>query len=177
MSGFNPIITTASPRNEAYCKAAGATHVIDYTKVAYGPAFVEAVASITSAPIKVIWDPVVSEDSQVACWSILAPNGKLVLSKPRPSPSIGVNGFVDSDGKKVLGVFASVYDDAVGGDVRLGKSLFAALEGLLKDGDIKPSRVELVPEGLLGVGDGLKRLGSGAVSGRKLVVKLADTPQ
>lgn len=179
LSGFSPIITTSSSHNEAYCKAAGATHVIDYTKVPYGPLFADAVASITTAPIKVIWDCIAHEDSQLACWSILAPSGTLVEAFPAPTPKIGEDGFVDKDGRKVIGVFGTVYNDAVGGDTRLGKALFAALEGMLRDGDLKPTRVDLLPGGLLGVADGLNRvmLGSGGVSGQKLVARLLDTPQ
>lgn len=179
LSGFSPIITTATPHNEGYCKAAGATHVIDYTKVPYGPAFADAVASITTAPIKVIWDCIAHEDSQLACWSILAPSGTLVEAFPTPSPKIGEDGFVDKDGRKVVGVFRSAYFDAEGGENRLGKTMFAALESMLRDGDLKPTRVDLLPGGLLGVADGLKRVmsGSGKVSGQKLVVSLADTPQ
>lgn len=176
MSGFSPIITTASSRNEAYCKAAGATHVIDYNKAPYGPVFVEAVASITTAPVMVIWDCIAEEDSQKACWSILAPNGKFIVAKPTPSKAIGADGFVDDNGRKVIGVFGSVYDDQVGGDARLGKTLFQALEGMLRDGHVKPSRVELLPGGLLGIADGLERVKSGKVSGGKLVARLADTP-
>lgn len=178
LSGFSPIIATASSRNEAYCKAAGATHVIDYTKVPYGPAFTEAVASITTAPIKIIWDCIALEESQLACWSILAPSGTLIGVNPNPPKSIGENGFVDENGRKIIGVLGSVFNDQVG-DARLGKSLYAALEGMLRDGDVKPSKVELLPDGLLGIADGLERvkLRSGKVSGAKLVARLADTPQ
>lgn len=178
MSGFNPIITTASARNEAYCKAAGATHVIDYAKAPYGPAFVETVSSITTAPIKVIWDCIAVEPSQLACWSILAPSGTLIVVNPNPAKEIGENGFVDKDGRKIIGVLGSVFNDQVG-DAQLGKSLFPALEGLLRDGDVKPSRVELLPDGLLGIVEGLDKvkLRSGKVSGQKLVARLADTPQ
>lgn len=177
MSGFSPIITTASSRNEEYCKAAGATHVIDYSATPYGPALVEAVSSITTAPIKVIYDTIVSKESQLACWSILAPAGQLLLAHPAPPKEVlGGDGFVDDDGRRVVGVAGSVHNDEAGGDTRLGKSLFGALEGMVRDGDVKPSKVELLPKGLLGIPEGVERLMAGKVSGRKLVARIADTP-
>lgn len=173
MSGFNPIIASASTHNAEYVKAAGATHVIDYKATPYGPAFVRAVSAITSAPVKVVYDIAASPESQAMCWDILAPGGRQICAQPRP---VKGDGFEDETGRKVIGVFASVYDDAVGGDTKLGRSLFAALEKMMADGDLKPCKVELLPGGLNGVVNGLSRLKDGQVSGRKLVAKISDTP-
>lgn len=175
MSGFDPIITTSSSHNIPYCKAAGATHVIDYHTTPYGPAFVKAVSSITNSPVKVIFDCVSDSSSQRASWSILAPGGKLILALP--SSSVGTPGVEGKDGKRVVTPYGSVYNDEVGGDTRLGKSMFASLENMMRDGDIKPSRVELLPRGLNGVADGMRKLMAHKVSGGKLVARIGDTPQ
>lgn len=177
MSGFNPIITSASSHNTAYCEAAGATHVIDYQKTPYGPAFVEAVSAITTAPIKFIYDAISAEASQTACWSILAPGGKLVVANPNASKDIGQPGVEDKDGRRVVTVFGSVHNDEVGGDVQLGKSMYVALETMLRDGDIKPSKVELLPGGLSGLPEGFARLVAKKISGAKMVVRVEDTPK
>lgn len=177
MSGFNPIITSASSHNTAYCKAAGATHVIDYQKTPYGPAFVEAVSAITTAPIKFIYDAISAEASQTTCWSILAPGGRLVVANPNASKDIGQPGVEGKDGRRVITVFGSVHNDEVGGDVQLGKSMYVALEKMLRDGDIKPSKVELLPGGLSGLPDGFARLVAKKISGAKMVVRVADTPK
>lgn len=177
MSGFDPIITSASPHNAAYCEAAGATHVIDYQKTPYGPAFVDAISAITTAPIKFMYDAICAEASQTTCWSILAPGGKLIVAHPNASKDIGQPGVEDKDGRRVNTVYGALHSDELGGDVKLGKSLFAALETMLRDGDIKPSKVEVLPGGLSGIPEGLERLAAKKISGAKMVVRLADTPQ
>ena len=53
LSGFSPIIVTASQRNADYCKKAGATHIIDYRETPYSQ-LSEAVAKITTEPIEVV---------------------------------------------------------------------------------------------------------------------------
>lgn len=173
MSGFNPIITSASAHNADYVRAAGATHVIDYKTIPYGPDFIRAVSAITFAPVKVVYDTVWSPESQAMSWDILAPGGKHICAQPNP---VKGDGFEDETGRKVIGVCGSVYDDAMGGDTKLGHSLFAALEKMMADGDLKSCEVELLPTGLNGVVDGLSRLKNGQVSGRKLVAKISDTP-
>lgn len=178
LSGFNPIITTASAHNADYCKDAGATHVIDYKETPYGPAFIAAVKAITSAPVKVIYNATpLDETSQIACWNALAPGGKLIVAMPTPSKEIGKPGEEDKDGRRVVTVLGSVHNDEAGGDTNIGKSLFAVLEKLLKDGEIRPSRVEVLPGGLNGIQGGLEKLWARQVSGVKLVARIGDTPQ
>lgn len=179
MSGFDPIITTSSAHNTPYCEAAGATHVIDYHKTPYGPEFTKAVSEIIAGnPLKVIYNCTFDEASQLACWSLLSSGGRLILA----AASNGARGLVkecneeDEQGRMIVTIFASPHSDEVGGDARLGKSLFGALEKMLRDGDLKPSKVELVPGGLSGVGDALGKLASKKVSGAKLVARIADTP-
>lgn len=176
ISGFNPIITTASAHNKAYCSAAGATHVIDYHATPYS-SLASTVASITSKPIKIIYDAAsatTASESQIACWNVLSPGGQLIVAMP-PSKDIGAPGVEDKDGKYVAWLFGSVTDDVIG-DVTLGKSMFKALEGLMERGEIRPTRVEVVEGGLAGVDGGLQRLLAGKISGTKLVVRIAETP-
>lgn len=173
LSGFNPIITTASAHNKAYCEAAGATHVIDYRSTPYSE-LASAVASITSRPIKIIYDAIAVPDSQIASWSLLSPGGNVVVTLP-PSKDIGEPGVEDKDGKFVAWVFGSVCDDTIG-DVRLGETMFKVLEDMMRDGEIKPNQVEILEGGLAGIEGGLQRMLTGKVSGVKLVARLSETP-
>lgn len=127
-----------------------------------------------------IYDAISTPESQVTCWSILAPKGTLIITKP-PSSEIGDPGpdgeKVNEKGKKVALVNGTVSND-VTGDVRLGERMFGVLEAMLSEGSLRPNTVEVLEGGLAGIDSekGLKRLGEGKVSGVKLVVRVEETP-
>jgi len=165
LSGFSTIITTASARNEDYCRAAGATHVIDYRTVPYSslPAVVK---EITKGPVGIIYDAISTPESQRADWEILEPNGSLVLTLP---PAVN-----EPKGSRwVVLTYGAVRDH---GHSEFGREMYAALPGLIADGSIKSNNVELVAEGLKGIPAALERLASGRVSGVKLVAHPGETP-
>ncbi|KAF9230531.1 hypothetical protein BU15DRAFT_69121 [Melanogaster broomeanus] len=84
LSGFSPIITTASPHNTDLLKHLGATDVIDRNEA---PAsFATSVARITGGrPIPVVYDSVSHEDTQQLGYDALAEGGHIVVVL---SPSI-----------------------------------------------------------------------------------------
>jgi len=53
---------------------------------------------------------------------------------------------------------------------------FDLLGEWIEKGEFKSQRVELIPNGLEGVKEGLRMLKEGEVKGQKLVYKIADTP-
>ena len=127
LSGFSPIITTASGSNEDYLKSLGATHVIDRSvPLSELP---EAVKAITSEPVKVAYDAISHADTQNAAYDSLAPGGQLVI--------------VLDDAVEKSKITADKTMQYVVGNVQveqqreLGKSLYANLTGLLAAGDIK----------------------------------------
>jgi NADPH:quinone reductase-like Zn-dependent oxidoreductase len=129
LSGFNPIITTASVQNEDYCRAAGATHVIDYRTTPYDsiPAVVKG---ITKGPVQVIYDAISTQESQRADLEILGPNGSLVLTLP---PAIDIPAEPKNN-RWVVMVYGGVREH---GNSEFGTAMYAALPGLLADGLIK----------------------------------------
>ncbi|EKM58560.1 uncharacterized protein PHACADRAFT_207380 [Phanerochaete carnosa HHB-10118-sp] len=165
MSGFAPIITTASLHNEAYLKSLGATHVIDRALPA--ASLVQAVQDITPKPVRVAYDTVSQPDVQNAMYNLLAPGGRML----RVGPMLVHEESLTKD-KYVAHVFAGVQRPA---QQECGRALYAKLPEMLAAGDIKPTRVELLPNGLVGIPDGLDRLKSG-VSGVKYVVRPQETP-
>lgn len=183
LSGFNPIITTASAHNEAYCKSAGATHAIDYRTTPYS-SLSSVVSSIlldtfgdAHKPIKTIFDTVSIPETNIACWSILAPGGTLIITLP-PSKEIGNYGLgseKNQDGKKVAWTVGVVSNDTLG-DVRLGERLFGGLDKMISEGDLRPNRVEVLEGGLSAIEGAARRMEGGGVSGLKLVVRVPDTP-
>ncbi|TFY82415.1 hypothetical protein EWM64_g1603 [Hericium alpestre] len=168
LSGFGPIITTASASNAEYAKAAGATDVIDYHTTPYAelPA---AVAKITSTPVPVIYDAISSPESQQASWKILAPKGSLVVTL---QPAVGKPGEEAEDGKRLVQVFGSSNHPE---NREIGNDIYAHLTGLLETGAVKPNKVEILPDGLAGIPAGVARLEQKGVSGVKLVARPQET--
>lgn len=78
LSGFSPIIVTASLHNKDLVKSLGATHVIDRN------ADVAAeVKKITSSPINFVFDTISEGGTQELGLEILTPGGTLALTLPR----------------------------------------------------------------------------------------------
>lgn len=74
LSGFSPIITTASLHNEALVKALGATHIIERNANV-----IAEVQKIVSKPVEIVFDTVSEKTTQEQGWEILAPGGTLVV--------------------------------------------------------------------------------------------------
>jgi NADPH:quinone reductase-like Zn-dependent oxidoreductase len=124
LSGFSPIIATASPANFSLVKALGATHVVVDRKL-IGSLGAE-VAKITTEPIQYAYDAWGDAKTQQALHDLLAPRGRLVIVSPKQ--------IEERDGKTLFQVFGYVQ---VEGNRKVGASLFGALERLLSEGIIK----------------------------------------
>ena len=81
LSGFSPIITTASPDHSDYLETLGATHVID-RKVSGTELASEVNAISKNAPIKYVVDSISSADTQQSGYELLASGGSLVIFVP-----------------------------------------------------------------------------------------------
>ncbi|KAI0684710.1 hypothetical protein BC835DRAFT_1292442, partial [Cytidiella melzeri] len=101
LSGFSPIITTASSHNASFVKSLGATHVIDRNTP-----LVSAVKAITSDPIKIVYDAISEKATQDEAYEVLAPGGSFILAV---LPFAIEESKVDNT-KEVVGVFGSVHD-------------------------------------------------------------------
>jgi NADPH:quinone reductase-like Zn-dependent oxidoreductase len=181
LSGFSPIITTSSPSNYGLLKSLGATHTLD--RNALGSLAVE-VAKITSEPVLYAYDAWSSAETQQALYDLLAPNGGLVLVLPKAVKEVADKNIT------IRNAYGSVHRPA---NRQIGVSLFGALEGLLANGTIKvevfvtsavtsadfsipqPNPVEILPNGLEGIIDGLARMAADKVSGKKLIAKPQET--
>ncbi|KZT67314.1 GroES-like protein [Daedalea quercina L-15889] len=163
LAGFNPIITTASPHNAGALKAFGATAVLDRNQPA--DAIVAEVKKLTGgAPVKTVFDAVSLADTQNVAYDVLAPGGTLVLVLP---PEIKKT-VAD---KHIVGVQGNVN---IPDSLELGAALYAKLGGWLADGSIKPTKVEVLPNGLEGIIGGLQKLQQG-ISHVKLVAHPQET--
>ncbi|KAL5486253.1 hypothetical protein ACEPAI_7299 [Sanghuangporus weigelae] len=165
LSGFSPIIATASLHNTDLLKSIGATHVIDRN----GPdVSAEIKKVLNSAPLEIVFDA--ASRAEQESWSLVAPSGTLISVV---LVEIDKNSENYKDKTVINTIFGSVYNP----DLReMGVSLYSQLTGLLERGTIKPNRVEVLPNGLAGITEGLDRLRKNEVSGKKLVARLWETP-
>lgn len=123
LSGFSPIITTASPRNKDLVLSLGATDFIDRNADV-----IAEVKKTTSSPIEYVYDAVSIQDTQNTGWDLLAPKGTLILV---------LGGKVDLakyKDKKVVNPYGNVHAEP---NRALGKELYGRLNGLLANGLIK----------------------------------------
>lgn len=164
LSGFSPIITTASLKHTEHLKSLGANHVIDrYLSL---PALKQAVMKITGSRIHIMYDSISTAGTQEAAWSLLAPGGKLVVTQP------SLISKDSNDSRQVVPVDGSPQSDE---NWETGKRLWAHLERWVEDGHILPNHVELLPGGLRAIPEALGRFNAGKVDGVKMVVRPQDT--
>ena len=134
LSGFSPIITTASKHNEEYCKAAGATHVLDYHDVPLSE-LPNVVAKITGdTPLTLVYNATSDIESHKIGWDMLAENGTEVIVNPPSDAVANKRGKEDEKGRRVVWAFGVANDPD---HWEFGKGLYAALTEFLEKGEIK----------------------------------------
>ena len=84
LSGFSPIITTTSTHNFDLVRSLGATHVLN-RKLPLADILVQT-KEITTKPIKIIYDAVSNDETEIQAHTLLAPGGQLVLDMPATIP-------------------------------------------------------------------------------------------
>jgi NADPH:quinone reductase-like Zn-dependent oxidoreductase len=129
LSGFSPIIVTASSHNTELLKSLGATHIIPRSLPL--SSFASEIANITSEPVEVVYDAVSFPETQAAGLDVLAMNGTLVLvglSTEETKEKAGSRHIV-----QVFGSFA------LPGHQELGYALSERLPACIADGSFKAS--------------------------------------
>ncbi|KAJ3552136.1 hypothetical protein NM688_g4313 [Phlebia brevispora] len=166
LSGFSPIIATASLKNADYLKSLGATHVIDR----YLPrdSAVAAVRDITKEPIFVAYDTISTEDTQQIGYEVLTSGGTLV--------NVTLNRFIPKEkmtpDKRITDIFGSPF---IPDRRELAVGLYRHITSLFSSGELKPNHVEVLPGGLAGIPAGLDKLQKGEISAVKLIVRPTET--
>ncbi|KAF5309201.1 hypothetical protein D9619_012810 [Psilocybe cf. subviscida] len=164
LSGFSPIITTASLSNASYLQSLGATHVFDRGLSADD--LKAQISVVTSAPIHHVFVVVAPLPVQELGLQILDKGGRVAVVLPQPD-------IKSEEGKEVASVAAFLRTPK---NIPLLEPFFHDLAAeLLEKGIIKPNIIEVLPNGLHGIPDGLARLGKGEVSSLKLVSRPQET--
>lgn len=139
LSGFSPIITTASLHNAPLLEALGATTVIDRKSPDLRN---EILKAAKGSPIEFVYDAISEEDTESVGLDVLTPNGTLVivLSPPKFDPT------KYADKKVVDDIQANVHLPHLRA---LGVSLYKALPELLESGKVKVRRRNINGLGIL----------------------------
>ncbi|KAG1759322.1 chaperonin 10-like protein [Suillus occidentalis] len=164
LSGFTPVITTASLTHEEYLKSLGATHVLD--RHVSASALQNFLSTHHLTTIKFVYDAISLPETQQVGWSLLSPGGRLVTTLPV---------LVKEEERKerrAITTFGSPYVDE---NKELCRGSRGMISEWLEKGIIKPLKYEVLPNGLEGIIEGLERLKKGQVSGKKLVAHPQDT--
>ena len=134
LSGFSPIITTASLKHAEFLKSIGATHVIDRNISA--STLASELSGITqNVPIKYVVDSISIPETQQTGYDILPQGGKLAIFIP---PAVKT-----TEGKDIIYVFGVLRHPA---NIDLLETFYHDnLARLLKEGAIKVSRSPKCP--------------------------------
>ncbi|CAA7267185.1 unnamed protein product [Cyclocybe aegerita] len=164
LSGFSPIVTTASLKHTDFLKSLGATHVFN-RNLPFNALKARVEAATSGKPIKIVYDAISIEATQEAGISLLTPGGQLILVLfPK----------VKAQDKKTVFTVASAL--RLPSNVKILETLYREkVAGFLERGVIKPNRVEVLSQGLAGIPDGLKTMEADQVSGMKLVARPQET--
>ncbi|RXW16422.1 hypothetical protein EST38_g9432 [Candolleomyces aberdarensis] len=160
LSGFSPIITTSSLKHEEWLKSQGATHVVDRNS----PLTAQEAEKLASQPVLTVFDAISGADTQEQAIDLVAPGGRIAVVLDVVD---AVKAKAEAQNKttvRVLGLKTFTPDH-----VEKLREFWANATKLLEDGDLKPNKVEVLPNGLIGIAEGLKRLEANKVSGAKLV--------
>ncbi|OJT13872.1 Zinc-type alcohol dehydrogenase-like protein C2E1P3.01 [Trametes pubescens] len=170
LAGHSPIIATASLHNAPLLKSLGATHVLDRSRTKES-ILAELPTLLGGKPLEFVFVALIDVESIRLGCAALAPGGALatVAANPTQIPEDVANA---GDGKRIGYSFGSARLPC---NWETGVALFKQITGWLEKGDIKPNPVELLPNGLAGITEGLARLKAKKVSGKKLVVHPQET--
>ncbi|KAJ7673731.1 chaperonin 10-like protein [Mycena polygramma] len=143
LSGFSPIITTASLKNESLLKSLGATHVIDRS---LPDADVVKAISALAPTLSLVFDSISTKDTLALGFAILKDSKKYSNGKKTLVQIIIIP--IPEAASEGIDVYMGWASSAWPQNNALSRELYAQLEGLLADGTIKPMKVEVVKGGL-----------------------------
>ncbi|KAG6827874.1 hypothetical protein H0H92_010143 [Tricholoma furcatifolium] len=161
LSGFSPIITTASLKHNDHLKSLGATHILDRNLST--EALKTEIKNLTDEPIDIVYDAISSAQTQQTGNDLLVPGGTLVTVL-----NLAITKSEHVDHVQVLGILRLPQNKD------LLEGLYPKLETLLETGALVPNRFQVLSGGLEGIVGGLQKLENDQVSGVKLVARPWD---
>jgi NADPH2:quinone reductase len=163
LANIHPIITVAGSSGD-FAKSIGADIVVDYRQGDVSEGLKKALGG---KQLLGAYDAISEKDSVNHLADVVQPGGKIVTVLPTPTPSSNITVERMSvgeshDGSPYVRDFASAY--------------FRLFTRWAEQGRFDPHPHEVIPGGLSGVEEGLRRLQQGKVNAKKLVFRIEETP-
>ncbi|KAG6901423.1 hypothetical protein C0995_012134 [Termitomyces sp. Mi166 len=158
LSGFSPIITTASLKHTEFLKSIGATHVLDRTLTT--DVLMAEIKKLTNKPVDVVYDAISLPATQQIGHDLLVPGGNLI--------TVLNLAITKSDNINHIQVFGIL---RLPQNKKLLEGMYPKLSQFLEQGMIIPNRFQVLAGGLEGITKGLMELENDRVSGVKLVAR------
>ncbi|KIM70028.1 hypothetical protein SCLCIDRAFT_101364 [Scleroderma citrinum Foug A] len=180
LAGYTNVIATASSHNHDYLRSLGARHTIDYRS----PDMADQIIRAAGGKVELVMDCISAEGTLKRVAQVVQSNAKVALLLPvkegdsvitesgRAWMELPPDRNPFEEGVEVIGVRTFLYQENEYLKERLMPEILAQL---LKDGLIQPSRIRMFDQGtfLERALAALELMGSGKVSGEKVVVKVA----
>ena len=175
-SSGHTVLTTCSPSNNDLVKSRGADYTFDYKEDGVGA----KIREFTKNQLKLAWDTIGTDASAQLCAEALSSDAgcsygtTLFNTCPRTD--------VKTVGTLMYTIFGEAFDyrgtmkEASPEDFEFSKMFFDMTADLVARGRLKSHPISIEPQGLQGAIDGMRRMKSGQVSGKKLVYLVAETP-
>ncbi|KAH8812807.1 putative zinc-binding oxidoreductase ToxD [Xylogone sp. PMI_703] len=176
LAGYS-VITLCSKKHFDVAKSLGAVEAYDYRDPDVGSKIRER----TQNSLKFAWDTFGKEQSAQICADALSTDPGCVYGCILPTKC--PRSDVPSTSTVMYTMFGEYFSmrgtpfPATPEDYVFAKSFMALTENLLADRKLKTHILDVRPGGLQGVLEGLEAMKSGAVSGKKLVYRIAETPK
>ncbi|RXW14982.1 hypothetical protein EST38_g10871 [Candolleomyces aberdarensis] len=136
------------------------------TAKSMSPLTAQEAEKLASQPVLTVFDAISGADTQEQAIDLVAPGGRIAVVLDVVD---AVKAKAEAQNKttvRVLGLKTFTPDH-----VEKLREFWANATKLLEDGDLKPNKVEVLPNGLIGIAEGLKKLEANKVSGAKLVAR------
>lgn len=169
------MITTCSPRNFDLVRSYGADQIFDYNS----DTCAKDIRAATKNTLRYILDPFSDVRSVSISQEAMGRTGgrycgleeyqQQLFTRRTVKHELVMGGAISGKGVQLPEPYGIAPNPEIGNWAR---DWYHVVQSLIDDGQLKPTPVEILPGGLEGVIEGLDKLKSGRVSGKKLVVPL-----
>ncbi|KAI0471293.1 GroES-like protein [Xylaria cf. heliscus] len=170
------VVTTCSPKNFTLVKEYGADACFDYAD----PGTSNSIRDYTGNRLRYALDCIADADSVDCCYTAIGRAGGKYACLELVSEELQTRNAIKSEFVMVLEIFGEQVEFGEGYDrdpnperYKDAVRWYREFQALVEAGKIVPHRTECLTGGFGGIIEGLRRLKTGTISGRKLVVQLS----